>query len=107
MLEELGQRSNGIRSGLAVGPCPEAKPDVGTALLTGEDPSVSGKDLPWFLLPQDDGREIDDLWEVRADGESPQNHVGIDEPCRRGDFAGGTVGADHEVGVQFSPVLNR
>ena len=40
------------------------------------------------------------LWQVRADGESPQNHIRIDQACRRGDFARGTVGADHEVGMQ-------
>src|ERR1700722_2202502 len=100
MFKELGKSSNRIGTSLTVGPCPSAEPHVCTTLLSGKDPSVPGKGMPRTLLPQDDGREIHHLWEIRADGESPQDEIRIDEAGRRGDFARGAVGTDHEVGSQ-------
>ena len=83
-----------------VSPRPDTEPDVGNAPLPREDPAVTGEGSPRRRLPQDDGREIDHLWQVRAHGKTPQNRVGIDETHSRRNLARGPVGADHEVGVQ-------
>ena len=66
-------------------------------------PSSAGKIHPYpestqrRRFPQDDCREIDHLWQVRAHGKTPENRVRIDETCRHGNFARGAVRADHEV----------
>ena len=98
VLEELGSACTAWRppSDLTVPiPSPTLAPPC-----SGEDPPVSGKGVPRRRLPQDDGREIDHLWQVRAHGKTPQDRLRIDQTGRRRHLARGTVGADHEVGMQ-------
>ena len=69
--EEIGQCPNGAGAGLAIRPGTDAEPNVGPALALQERPSHSRGTLGKGAAPQDDGGEMNQLWEVGPHGKTP------------------------------------
>ena len=77
--------------------------DVGAAVRSREDPAVARERLPGRRLEHRNHGRLDRLGVIAPHGEAPQHSLRLHQAREGRHPAGGTVGADHEVGSQRSP----